>query len=80
MKVDWGHYNLAWVPRKFHTVLVSQLATEILNISCAKSVAGPEEFFVGGLKLYFRKPSWQLQQKCKVLSLVFAQGRLNSTI
>jgi len=46
--------NLIWAKENFRLL---QLAAEILNISCATS------FFAGLLKLFFREPSWQLQQK-----------------
>jgi hypothetical protein len=37
--------NLAWASKNFQTV--THLATEILNISTAKSVAELEEFMLG---------------------------------
>jgi hypothetical protein len=38
--------NLAWAPKHVQTV-VQLMSTEFLNISCAKSFAGPQEFWLG---------------------------------
>jgi hypothetical protein len=43
--VAQDHKNLAWASKNFQTV--THLATEILNISTAKSVAELEEFMLG---------------------------------
>ena len=50
---------------------VSQLATEMWNISCATLVAWLREILP---RCYFREPSWQLQEKYQGLSL-WVKGR-----
>jgi hypothetical protein len=40
------HYNLALgLPDRFQTI--AQMAIEILNILCVKSMAGPKDFLLG---------------------------------
>jgi len=43
--VAQDHYKSAWAPENFWTV--AQMTTDILIISCAKSVARPQEFLLG---------------------------------
>jgi hypothetical protein len=55
---------LGWVSENFQTV--AHLATEILNISCAKSVAGHEEL-CKAIEIFFERA--QLATAAKVFSL-----------
>jgi hypothetical protein len=65
-----------WAPEKFQTV--TQLVTEIINISGVKTIGGPQKMFLGYQIYHLRESSWQLQQKCKLLSLkLFTYGTAN---
>jgi hypothetical protein len=44
-QVVQDHLNLAWTPENFH--IVAKLATDVLNVTCAKSVSGSQEFWLG---------------------------------
>lgn len=43
--------NFARAPKNIQRVCITQMATEILNISGTMSVAWPKEFLLGQLKL-----------------------------
>ena len=43
--VAQDHLKIGPSPRKFQTI--AHAATEVLNISCTKLIAGPQEFFLG---------------------------------
>lgn len=65
-----------WAPEKFQ--IVTQLVTEIINISGVKTIGGPQKMFLGYQIYHLRESSWQLQQKCKLLSLkLFTYGTAN---
>ena len=57
---------------------LTQLVTEIINISGVKTIGGPQKMFLGYQIYHLRESSWQLQQKCKLLSLkLFTYGTAN---
>ena len=43
--VAQDHSNLDWALENVQTI--AQVATEILNTSCTKLIAGPQEYFLG---------------------------------
>jgi hypothetical protein len=62
------HKNLCWGP--WYVQTIAQLATEILNSSCAKPVAEPHEFCWATKIVFLRNPAGNCNKNAKLYHIM----------